>query len=100
MKTLAFRAFVGYDIIGIHTYGLVPRGGIDTGAIEQGKTALYGSAVFDGPFHATFINSVVGTFRLTGTTIDTFIRYFNSHTFLIIGLMKGLLLQDKINGKE
>jgi hypothetical protein len=81
MEALALRTFIGDDVICIYADRSILCICVKGRTIEKGKTSFYGCAICDGPFYATFINCIIGTFGFTSTTIDTFFSDFNSHTF-------------------
>lgn len=81
MKALAFRAFIGNDIIGIDADGSIAFVGVYHGAVEQRIGPFDAGTVGDGPFHATFINSIIRTFGFAGAAVDAFFCYLNSHFF-------------------
>lgn len=81
VEALALGAFIRNDIVGIDTDGSVALAGIDGRTVEEGKGSFDAAAVGDRPFHATFVDGIVWTLGLTGTTIDTFFCYLNSHFF-------------------
>jgi hypothetical protein len=93
MKALTFGAFAGNDVIGIYCDRRISLSGIYQGSIYKGILSFHTGAIRNGPLYSAFIDRIVRTFRLAGTTIDTFISYFNSHNFSTLIL----LCQTKIN---
>jgi len=81
VEALALGAFIGNDVVSIDTDWGVALTGIDGGTVEEGKGSFDAAAVGDRPFHATFVDGIVRTLGLTGTTVDTFFCYLNSHFF-------------------
>src|SRR5690606_19821736 len=79
MESLTFGTFIRANVIDVHSNGLHALVCIHFAAVHQLKSTYYGSSVRDSPFHSTLINRIVGTFWLTGPTINTFVRYFDSH---------------------
>jgi len=83
VKTYALRAFGGYYVINIHTYGKLRSIAIEFGGLIEGSndTAQPGSfAVF--PFCTTLVNGIVWAFWFAGAAIDTFIGNHDSHNTL------------------
>ena len=74
MEALAFRTFIRDDVICIYADRRILCISIKERTIEKGKTSLNGCAICDGPFNATFINCIIGTFGFTSSTnyIDEF----------------------------
>jgi hypothetical protein len=79
VKALAFRAFVGNDIIGVYADGGVTLGGVYHGAVEQRKRSFYAGTVRERPLYAAFVDRIVGALRFAGAAIDAFFSYLNSH---------------------
>ena len=79
MKTLAFRAFIGCDIVNIGAYWWIFLFSIHYCSIKQGVRAFYRCTIGNRPFYPSFINSIVRALWFTGTTVDTFFRNLNSH---------------------
>jgi hypothetical protein len=83
MKALAFRAFIGGNIISIYADGGITLGSVHYGAVEQRKRSFYAGAVRERPLYATFVDSIIGALRFAGAAIDAFFSYLNSHFFKI-----------------
>jgi hypothetical protein len=81
MKTLAFRAFIGSDIIRIYADGSIAFGSVYYGAVEQRKRSFYAGTVCDCPLYAAFVDRIIGALRFAGAAIDAFFSYLNSHFF-------------------
>jgi hypothetical protein len=79
MKTLAFGTFIRINVINIISDRRILLISIHNSSVKQGKRPFYRSAIGNRPFHATFIDSVIGAFWFASATIDTFFSYLNSH---------------------
>jgi len=79
VETYTLSAFIGDDEIIFVGNGMVFVFCINGISIFKGVRAVYGIAIGNGPFHATFINGVVGTFRLAGAAIDALIGDHDGH---------------------
>jgi hypothetical protein len=79
VKALAFRAFVGSDIIGVYADGGVALRSVYYGAVEQGKGSFYAGAVCERPLYAAFVDGIIGALRFAGAAIDAFFSDLNSH---------------------
>ncbi len=82
MKALAFSAFIGRNIVDINTNRSKTLVCIYYTPIEEGEFSLYIGPIGNGPLNPAFIDSIIGAFRFTGTTIDTFFGYFDRHILL------------------
>src|SRR5690606_9004611 len=77
----ALGAFVGHYIVDLIAHGFLYLLRVHFLAIGQDHVPLQGSAVTVSPFIGTFINCIIGAFRLAGATIDALIRYNYCHIF-------------------
>jgi hypothetical protein len=86
METLAFRALVGDDIVGIVADRCILQIGVQGGTVKQCEGTLHRRAIGKGPLDATLIDRVVGTFRFTSAAVDTFFSDLDGHEFEFFGV--------------
>jgi hypothetical protein len=80
VKALAFRTLIGNDVVGIDADGGETLSRVHRSAVKERKAPLYGRPVGYSPFHAAFINRIVGAFWLAGPAINAFFGDLNRHT--------------------
>src|SRR5690606_2068542 len=81
METYAFGTFVRNYVVYFFVDGRIILEGIYRGAVTQRIFVSHCRAISHAPFHTRFINSVIGTFRLTGPAVDTFVSDIYSHGY-------------------
>ena len=95
VKALALGALTGNNIIGVYCNRCIALIGIYYRSVHQGIRPFYACSISNSPLHTTFVNGIIGTLRFTGSAVNTFICYFNSHSLCFIG--SDLLLPNKNN---
>ena len=102
VETGAFGTLVRHDVVDVHGLGRHGLVGIEHGAHGSDLRTMQGRAIREAPFHAAFIDGIVGTLRFACTTIDAFVCDHDRHERAVYfcGLVRRAKIADRNLGDE